>query len=304
MLRPMIGEQNALVCQLSDALWHIRVDPMQLQQLLMNLVANARDAMPHGGTIVIRTANVVLDDGDRNRYLGAPPGNYMMLEVSDTGSGMAPDIKAHLFEPFFTTKKVGKGTGLGLSVVYGIVQQNAGDIAVDSESRQGASFRVYFPQVTAPLSPAPSGGLHEPAGGWETILLVEDEEHVRELIREMLELQGYRVIEAENADVALQRVKTYETPIHLLLTDVVMPGMNGYELATELSTQCPDIEILLMSGHADDVLRHHPHKRAALRLLHKPFTAELLTSQVREVLDQRLSPSLHGRGVEPTSGSS
>ncbi len=300
MLRPLIGEQNTLRCQLPDALWHVRVDPMQLQQLLINLVVNARDAMPHGGTIVIRTANVTLHDADRDRYLNAPPGHYVMLEVSDTGCGMEPGIQAHLFEPFFTTKKVGEGTGLGLSVVYGIVQQNAGDIAVESVSEQGTRFRVYLPQVEAPLSPDHTGAAPSPVVGWETILLVEDEDHVRELIREMLELQGYRVVEAENADVALQRVQTCEAPIHLLLTDVVMPGMNGYELATKLSAQHPDLEILLMSGHADEVLKHQPHTQAGLRLLHKPFTPEFLTSKVRDVLDQRLAVPTNGAGAERT----
>lgn len=287
MLRPLIGEQTALDCHLSDALWHVRGDPKQMQQLLTNLVINACDAMPQGGTIVIRTANAVLDDADRDRYLSAPPGNYVMLEVSDTGSGIAPDVKAYIFEPFFTTKTVGKGTGLGLSVVYGIVQQNAGDLAVHSEPGQGSRFRVYFPQVTAPLSPPPPAATKEPATGWETILLVEDESHVRELIREMLELQGYRVVEAASAAEALQRVKTCESRIDLLLTDVVMPGMNGYELAMALSERCPDIEILLMSGYADDVLRHQPHTQATLRLLRKPFTPEVLAAKVREVLDAR-----------------
>jgi signal transduction histidine kinase len=292
-LRSLIGIQVALVYQLGTSLWRIRCDPVQLQQVLINLVENARDAISQErGTIEIRTANVVLDDGDRDRYLNAPPGNYVRLEVSDTGRGMGSEVKTHLFEPFFTTKAVAQGGGLGLSVVYGIVQQNAGDLAVDSEPGEGTRFQVYFPQIASPLASASSRGGPGSSEVWETVLLVEDEEHVREPIREMLELQGYRVVEAVNADEALQCMKTCEPPIHLLLTDVIMPGKNGYELAMELSAHNPDMRILMMSGHTDDILRRHPEPPAGLKFLQKPFTPDVLASKVREVLNQLPSRSL------------
>ncbi len=264
---------------------------MQLQQLLVNLVVNARDAVGDGeGAIVIRTANVVLSDRDRDRDLNAPPGHYVMLAVSDTGGGMEAEVKAHLFEPFFTTKAIGQGVGLGLSVVYGIVQQNAGDIAVDSEPGEGAQFRVYFPQV---MTLVPTEGSHEgPISERGTILLVEDEPHVREPIREMLELQGYQVIEAADANEALQCVERCEVPFDMLLTDVIMPGKNGYELAIELRAQYPNMPILLMSGHTDNILKEHSEAQSALGFLQKPFTPDILATKVRDVLAQSLPRSL------------
>ena len=299
ILRPLLGQEIALVCQLDPALGSLRCDAMQLQQLLMNLVMNARDAISHGGgAIVIRTANARLTDSDRDRYLNAPPGNYVMLEVSDTGRGMASEVKAHLFEPFFTTKAVGQGVGLGLAVVYGIVQQNAGEIAVESEPGEGARFRVYFPQIVSPPTPAACRGGPASTVAWESVLLVEDEPHVREPIREMLELQGYRVVEAANADEALQYMKDGQSPIHLLLTDVMMPGKNGYELAIELRTQYPDMQVLLMSGHTDDLLRDHSEMQAALTFLQKPFTPDVLASRVREILHQRLISQANLQAIE------
>lgn len=292
ILRSLIGQHIALVCQLDASLWRTQADPMQLQQLLVNLVVNARDAISDaGGAIVIQTANVVLHDSDRDRYLNAPPGNYVMLEVSDTGRGMEAEVKAHLFEPFYTTKSVGQGVGLGLSVVYGIVKQNAGDIAVDSEPGEGSRFRVYMPQTGALLSEFYPGG-SDTTSAWQTVLLVEDEDHVREPVREMLEVQGYRVLEAANAEEAWQCMKSCSTPVHLLLTDVIMPGQNGYELATELAAHYPDMQILFMSGHTDDILRRHPETQTVVRFLQKPFTPDALASKVRDVLYQHPDSAL------------
>ena len=287
MLTRVIGEDIDLVMIPEAKLGAVRADAGQIDQVIMNLAVNARDAMPSGGKLTIETSNVSLDEEYSRFHAPLRPGDYVMLTISDTGMGMDSETQSHIFEPFFTTKGP-KGTGLGLSTVYGIVKQSGGYIWVYSESGKGTTFKIYLPRVPgraeshAVVSTAESA-VTEP--GTETILLVEDETNLRYLARQFLEKQGYRVIEAADGAVAMQIAVAHEGVIHLLLTDVIMPGMNGRELAQRISEIRPNTKVLYMSGYTENVIGHNGTLDAGVRLLQKPFTLRELKSKVREVLD-------------------
>ncbi|MBI3454881.1 MAG: response regulator [Candidatus Rokubacteria bacterium] len=286
MLRRLIGEDIALVTALDPGLGRVKADLAQLEQVILNLVVNARDAMPHGGRLTLETASVEWDETAARRDHGIPPGRYVVLGVSDTGVGMNAAIKAHIFEPFFTTKGPGKGTGLGLATVYGIVNQSGGGVTVDSEPERGATFRVYLPRVEQEAAGAKEAESRvPPRRGSETVLLVEDEEGVRDLTREILESYGYAVLEAADGSAALRVSARHPGPIHLLLTDVVMPEMSGSELARRLRPLRVEMKVLYASGYADDTIVRHGVSAARAALLPKPFTPEALGFKVREVLD-------------------
>jgi PAS domain S-box-containing protein len=291
MLTRMIGEDIDLVMVPGANLWPVRADAGQIEQVIMNLAVNARDAMPSGGKLTIETANVTLDDTYARLHAPLPPGDYVMVAISDTGAGMDAETQSHIFEPFFTTKGT-KGTGLGLSTVYGIVKQSGGYIWVYSELGRGTTFKIYLPRVAAtgelaaemPLATARQ--LRAPAEpGTETILVVEDEANLRYLARQFLEKQGYKVIEAADGAVAMQIAVAHEGVIHLLLTDVIMPGMNGRELAQRISEIRPNIRILYMSGYTENVVGRNGMLDAGVTLLQKPFNLHALKNKVREVLD-------------------
>jgi signal transduction histidine kinase len=287
MLRRMIGEDVELRVSLQDELDHIKADPVQLEQVIMNLVVNARDAMPKGGKLTIETNNVYLDEAYAREHVSVVPGDYVMLAISDTGCGMNEETRLHIFEPFFTTKEQGKGTGLGLSMVYGIVKQSDGNIWVYSEEGRGTTFKVYFPRVTAHAEEHKriSGALDGPCGS-ETILLVEDAELVRNLARQVLEGAGYRVLEAANAEAAIDLCERINgDKIDLLLTDVIMPGMSGNEMSRILLAKQPGMPVLYMSGYTDDAIVQHGVLEAGINFLQKPFTPGALALKVREVLD-------------------
>jgi two-component system, cell cycle sensor histidine kinase and response regulator CckA len=288
MLTRMIGEDIDLVMVPAGELGAVRADSGQVEQVIMNLAVNARDAMPSGGKLTIETSNVTLDEEHARFHAPLKAGNYVMLSISDTGAGMDSETQSHIFEPFFTTKGP-KGTGLGLSTVYGIVKQSGGYIWVYSEQGKGTTFKIYFPRVAEIVeSPVQVMAAVEPATaepGTETILLVEDEANLRYLARQFLEKQGYRVIEAADGAVAMQIAVAHEGIIHLLLTDVIMPGMNGRELAQRISEIRPNTKVLYMSGYTENVIGHNGTLDAGIRLLQKPFTLRDLKTQVREVLD-------------------
>ncbi len=286
MLRRLIGENIALVTVLAPDLGRVRADPNQIEQVLVNLAVNARDAMEGsgGGKLTIETANVDLDDAFAQAHLGSTPGPYAMLAVMDTGVGMDATVRAHLFEPFFTTKEVGKGTGLGLATVYGIVKQSDGYIAVHSEPGQGASFEIYLPRIATPTAATPGSSKSGPGRGTETILVVEDEAAVLTLSRRALEAQGYVVLAASDAAAALRLAELHGGTIHLLLTDVIMPGLSGRDLAARLAVRRPGIRVLYMSGYpGDDVIAQDLPAGSAF--LQKPFAPDGLARKVRDTLD-------------------
>jgi CheY-like chemotaxis protein len=287
MLGRLIGEDVDLTTLPADDLWPVKIDPTQIEQVVINLAVNARDAMPSGGKLTIETANVVLDEAYAARHVEVEAGEYVLLAVSDTGVGINGDIKSHIFEPFFTTKERGKGTGLGLATVFGIVKQNRGHIGVYSEVGQGATFKIYLPReeegTRAPLHP-PIGAAALPRGS-ETLLLVEDEASVRELAQDILLDQGYRVLAAKDGVEALQVAQSHEGPIHLLLTDVVMPRVSGPALADQLRTSHPEMRVLFTSGYTGDVIVHHGVLEEDVQFLSKPFDLATLTQKVRSVLD-------------------
>jgi len=286
MLRRLIGEHIDLVTVCEKRLWHVKADPGQLEQVIMNLAVNARDAMPKGGKLTLETANVELDGAYARAHVAVKPGRYIMLAVSDTGCGMDSETQSHLFEPFFTTKERGKGTGLGLSTVYGIVKQSGGNVWVYSELGRGATFKVYLPQVDEPLEePRPVEARAVAARATETVLVVEDEVSVRSLVRGVLESRGYRVLEASHGADALSISDQHGGPIHLLLTDVVMPEMSGRDLASRVMPRRPEIRVLYMSGYTDDAIVHNGVLDAGTAFLQKPFTPDALARKVREVLD-------------------
>src|SRR6266568_2328054 len=292
MLRRLIGEDVDLVTRPAPDLGAVRADRGQIEQVLVNLVLNARDAMPQGGKLTIETANVELDPGYVETHEGARAGAYALLAVSDTGSGMDAETTAHLFEPFFTTKEVGKGTGLGLATVYGIVKQSEGYITAYSEPGHGTTFKIYLPRAAAPgaASPPPPAPpapqCKATARGSETILVVEDEEAVRSLSRRALEASGYTVLAAADGPDAVRLLERYGGPIHLVLTDVIMPGMNGRELAQRLVQRRPGLRVLYMSGYPGDAIVHRGALEPGTAFLQKPFMPEDLARKVREVLDQ------------------
>ncbi len=285
LLHRLIGEDIELRTALAARLDPVRVDGGQIEQVVLNLALNARDAMPQGGKLTIETANVLLDDAYARGHVAVRTGPYVMLAVSDTGVGMSAETQARLFEPFFTTKELGKGTGLGLSTVYGIVKQSGGNIWAYSVLGKGTTFKVYLPRADGPAEPATSQVVVSTTGGSETILLVEDDELVRRLAHEVLGRKGYRVISTGMIEEALQIAESQQRPIHLVLTDVVMPGMSGNELVTRIQLLRPEIKVLFMSGYADHAVVHHGVIEAGMYFLQKPFTPTLLAQKVREVLE-------------------
>jgi PAS domain S-box-containing protein len=288
MLQRLIREDVELQTALAKDLWLVKMDPMQVDQVLINLALNASDAMPDGGTLTIETANVILDEVYAASHVDTQPGEYVQLTLSDTGAGMSDEVQAHLFEPFFTTKELGKGTGLGLAIVYGIVKQNGGHIWVCSELGRGTTFKIYLPrakegQVSARAHrPVATRGMR----GTETILLVEDDAAVRNLAIQILQVHGYRVLAAQDGMEALQVSQEHEEPIHLLLTDLVMPQIGGRELARRLRAQRSEMQVLFMSGYANEVIVHNDLVEEGAAFLPKPLTVESLTQKVRTVLDR------------------
>ncbi len=292
MLQRIIGENIELKTVLADGLLPIKADPSQIDQVILNLAVNARDAMPHGGTLTIETSNIFLDQFYVASHVDARPGQHVLLSISDTGVGMNDEVKAHLFEPFFTTKERGQGTGLGLATVFGIVKQNGGHIRVYSEVGQGTTFKIYLP-CTQDTGEQPPANVRPPATdslvrGTETVLVVEDKHEVRDLIVQVLSSCGYQVLTAANGPEALQIGDQHAGPIHLLLTDVVMPRMNGKELADQFRERRPQLRVLYMSGYADNAIVEHGALMPGAAFLSKPFTVEDLMQKVRAVLDGRL----------------
>jgi CheY-like chemotaxis protein len=287
MLRRLIGEDIVELCaELDSSAGAIKADPGQVEQVIMNLVVNARDAMPTGGRLTIETRNVTIGKGVRLDAVGVAPGSYVLLAVRDTGHGMDAETRSHLFEPFFTTKEKGKGTGLGLSTVYGIVKQSGGSITVESAPGRGTTFRIYFPRVEQEVQEtAGSAEAIDPARGRETILLVEDEPAVRGLVHATLRLHGYTVLEARHGIEALLTSTKFVGPIHLLLTDVVMPQMSGPEVAEKLLTVRPGIKVLYMSGYPDHPVFDQGGMSRETGFMPKPFSPHVLAQKVREVLD-------------------
>jgi two-component system, cell cycle sensor histidine kinase and response regulator CckA len=286
MLRRLIGEDIIELCaDLDQQLGSIKADPGQIEQVIMNLAVNARDAMPTGGRLTIQTRNVVMGKGPREKLV-LEEGAYVLLSVGDTGQGMNEETQSHLFEPFFTTKEKGKGTGLGLSTVYGIVKQSGGTITVESKQGQGTTFKIFFPRVDEAVAGAEAGhAIGHPGYGRETILLVEDEPAVRGLVHEALRLHGYTVLVARHGIEALLTGAKHAGPIHLMLTDVVMPQMSGPEVAEKLTAVRPDMKVLYMSGYPDHPVFSQGGVRSDTAFLQKPFTPNVLTQKVREVLD-------------------
>jgi two-component system cell cycle sensor histidine kinase/response regulator CckA len=285
MLTRVIGEDIELIASLHPSLVPVKADPGQVEQVLMNLAVNARDAMPQGGKLVMETSNLEVD-ADCGRGLELAAGRYVMLRVTDTGHGMDGGVLSHIFEPFFTTKPRGKGTGLGLATVYGIVKQSGGSIQVESKAGRGSEFRIYLPAADGGLrkrlQPAPTEAV---AGGNETILVVEDEPDLRELTRIFLEEYGYTVLEAASAEQAIEAAEIFTEAIDLLLTDVIMPGMSGRQLAEKILTKRPRTKIVYMTGYTDDMVVQHKVLEPGVKLLQKPFSKLDLALKVRSTLD-------------------
>jgi PAS domain S-box-containing protein len=284
LLRPLIGENVELIANLASDAGCTRADSGQLEQVLMNLVVNAKDAMPHGGKLTITTQKSMVDESHRWGQAFIRPARYVVLSVSDTGMGMDKETQSRIFEPFFTTKEKGKGTGLGLSTVYGIVKQSGGYVMVQSEKGCGTTFNIYLPQVeaAADLNAVPAARAAE--GGSETVLLVEDEESVRQLVRETLQARGYRVVEAENGQAGLAAAAKHDGVIDLVITDVVMPGMGGHELAQQVVKLRPTTKVLYLSGYTEDTIVSDGTIESGTAFLQKPFTLQNLSRKVREVL--------------------
>ena len=285
MLCLAIGDSIEMRSVLRPGLGQVKADPGQIEQIILNIVINARDAMPEGGKIVIETADVHLDEGYRAKHPVAGTGPYVMLAISDTGCGMDEETRSRVFEPFFTTKEQGKGTGLGLSTVYGIVKQSGGQVWVYSEPGRGSTFKVYLPRVSGAQRPVSDTAEHRSLRGSETILIVEDEPVVRALVLEILTRQGYEVLEAQDGAQARMLCERHGGAIDLLLTDVVMPRMNGRELAESLRDQRPQMRVLYMSGYTDDAVVLHGILQEGANFLEKPFRPDSLARKVREVLE-------------------
>ncbi len=288
ILRRLIGEDIELVTVNSPDLWRIKADRSQIEQVILNLAVNARDAMPRGGKLTIETANVEFDKSQARLPVVLTPGHYVMLAVTDNGCGMDSETQAHIFEPFFTTKEKGKGTGLGLATVYGIVKQSGGYIWVYSEPGQGTTFKVYLPRVEEGLSPQEVRNESQNIPrGTETILLVEDEQGVRDLAREYLEICGYKTLVAENGAAAVKVAAEHQGGIDLMMTDVVMPGLSGSELTKSIQAVRPGIHIMYMSGYTDQAIVHHGILGPDIVLLQKPFTLSALANKLREALAKK-----------------
>jgi len=289
MLRRLLGESVELVVSLDPSAGAFRADPSQIAQVLMNLAVNAKDAMPDGGKLVIQTSCAMVDDRLARSHLHVAPGPYIVIAVSDTGTGMSPEVRSHLFEPFYTTKEAGKGTGLGLSTVWGIVvNQSGGAVWVYSELGHGTTFKLYFPSFGAEAVPASAASVERLSSRGETILLAEDEAGVRKYTREILERYGYVVLEANNGLEALSVARTHKRAIRMLLTDMIMPNMGGMELNEQFSAEFPGIPVLFMSGYTEQIMRHWNSLGAYIQ---KPFTLSGLLTQVREILDRSASDS-------------
>jgi signal transduction histidine kinase len=288
LLRRLLGEDVRLRAVLAEGLGRVKADPGQLEQVILNLAVNARDAMPRGGGLTVETADVVLGAGDARADAEVRPGRYVLLAVSDTGCGMGEEVRRRLFEPFFTTKGPGQGTGLGLAAVYGIVRQSGGHIRVHSEVGRGAAFKIYLPAVEeAAPAEAPEEGAPAAPPGAGTILVAEDDDQVRALTVSALRSSGYAVLEARDGEQAVGVCRTHAGPVDLLLTDVVMPGMSGREAAEAAKRLRPGLRVLFVSGYTDDAVVRHGVLRAEAAFLQKPFTAEALASKVRGVLEGR-----------------
>jgi hypothetical protein len=298
MLRRLIGEDVDLRTVTTPLLSKVKVDRGQIEQVIMNLAINARDAMPSGGTLTIETANVFLDEGYAGVHVGVRVGPHVLLSVADSGVGMSAEVQARIFEPFFTTKERGKGTGLGLSTVLGIVEQSGGSVAVASEPGRGAMFKIYFPSTDEDPESMQLAVSPRTLRGSETVLLVEDEEQLRALGREILAKSGYNVIVADHPAHALQICETYGEIIHLLLTDVVMPLMNGRELAERATQIRPAMKVLYVSGYTDNTIVHHGVLEEGVAFLQKPITPDALRRKLRDVLDnERKSDAPRGRST-------
>jgi len=284
MLRRLIGEDIDLRLDLAKDAGQVNVDPGKIEQVIMNLAVNSRDAMPQGGMLTIQTSNVDLDEHYSATHTRVKPGSYVMMAVNDTGTGMDAETRARLFEPFFTTKGQGRGTGLGLSIVFGIVRQTGGNVEVVTEPGQGTSVRIYLPRVEQAAVPEAELPVDKTERGSETILLVEDEDMVRKLVRETLEHEGYKILEAAGPEQATRISKAYEGQIHLMITDMVMPQENGRALATRLSQQRPDMKVMFMSGYTDASVIGDVGEFGKVEFLQKPFTPAALTRKVRTVL--------------------
>jgi nitrogen-specific signal transduction histidine kinase/ActR/RegA family two-component response regulator len=284
LLRRLLGEDIQFHTQLAPDLGRVKADPGQTEQVIMNMAVNARDAMPVGGKLTISTANVTVSAPARPEHT-IPAGAYIVLTVTDTGIGMDADTRSRIFEPFFTTKDQGKGTGLGLSTVYGIVKQSGGYISVQSEPGMGASFEIYFPRVNEAVDAAADTSTAQRRRGYETILLVEDEDGVRALTRQILQKHGYTVLETSHGGEALLACENHKDAIHLLLTDVVLSQMSGRELAQRLAQLRPEMKVLYMSGYSEDAILQHGVLGSGTSFLQKPFNTETLITKVREILD-------------------
>ena len=284
MLHRLIGEDLELVMELDSALLSVKADKGQIEQIILNLAVNAKDAMPQGGKLTIETCDVYLDETYCRDHPYVSPGPFVMLAVSDNGMGMDEETRAHIFEPFYTTKETGKGTGLGLSTVFGIVKQSGGSIEVYSEPGFGTTFKVYLPSAEKPAE-RPQAEIHaSPLSGHETILVVEDDDGLRPLIIDVLKMYGYEVLEARDGDEALRICKDHEGPIHLMVTDVVMPRMSGRQLAEQVAPLYPQMQVLFMSGYTDNAIVHHGILHEDTAYIQKPFAPDDLAKKVREVL--------------------
>jgi len=286
MLRRAIGENIDLVDKMAEGLGKVKADPGQIEQVIVNLVVNARDAMPNGGKLVLETANAELDQQYVRTHVRVTPGHYVMLSVNDTGKGMAPEIKEHIFEPFFTTKEEGQGTGLGLFMVYGIVQKHGGHIVVDSEPAVGTTFKIYLPQADEPMEEAREELLgNDLPRGEETVLVVEDDKDIRTSMAQALKQQGYKALEAANGEEGLQLFDKYRQEINLIVADVVMPVMDGFELIDLLMPLRPQMKVLFMSGYFDNPALQRKNLNPETHFLPKPFSLKDLAMKVRKVLD-------------------
>jgi CheY-like chemotaxis protein len=287
MLRRLIGEHINLRISFAPDLGSVHADPGQIEQVVMNLVVNARDAMPLGGRLLLETANADLTEELAGDHLEVRPGRYVMLAVTDTGVGMDKQTRDKVFEPFFTTKEKGQGTGLGLSMVYGIAKRSGGTVNLYSEPGSGTSVKVYLPlsaRADADVLPITAA---IPAGGWETVLLVEDEDAVRNFVRTALESKGYRVLVAASGEEAVRLSRQHTEPIHLLITDMVMPEMSGADVAKRLRRQRSGLQVLYMSGYTDASLRHTGAGERSVHFISKPFSPAALARKVRQLLDEK-----------------